>query len=147
MSEVEDTAEFSCAITGRPAPDDEVVDDAQDDDDLENMPVGWLRITVERRGVNPEWVKIQAAKHAALEGVMSQVPADAPEEFRKQTREMQDVVINASFYAYEASIAKYLTFDEEVYVRNPDQDKEAAEGWKGIAEILGLSVGLVEERK
>ena len=133
--------EYECALSGKVANDAElVVDDAQDDADLDALPVGWVKVTVQRRGVNPAWIAIQRTKAHHVASIMAQVGDDMSPEERAAQAEIAEVTINANFYALEAGTPKYVVVEDVAYVANPDTNKQVQAEWVKIASSLGVDV-------
>jgi hypothetical protein len=128
--------DYVCAISGKEAREDELVLDAPEDDELEALPVGWIKVTVERRGVNPAWLAVQGAKARLLAQMQATIPADAPDEVRMAMTLDAELIVAAQFHAYEKDTPKYVTEAQERYVLSPDADKGVAEEWAKIAQAL-----------
>lgn len=74
--------EYECAISGQ-------VEDAgleEDADGLDDLPVGWTKITFHRRAWNPKWQTIQAVKEAGVETMLQSIPEEYREEQRGRSR-------------------------------------------------------------
>lgn len=126
-------SDYVCALSGAEANEDDLVEGA--DDDLSDLPVGWTKITVQRRLLNPRWLEVQQAKEALVEVTLMQLP----EEARDQMRPLITVQVDAQFAALEATIEEYTTDTDEVYVAPPESDKALAAEYFDIRERLGLS--------
>lgn len=132
--------EYECAISGKVATDsDLVLDDKHDEDDLAELPVGWVRVTVQRRGVNPAWLEIQKRKARQLAGMQAQIP-ELPDAERAEAVEDTRMAVEASFFAIEQGTPKYVTVEDAAYISNPDASKQVAAEWKKIADVLSLDV-------
>jgi len=119
--------EYECAISGQ-------VEDAgleEDADGLDDLPVGWTRITFHRRAWNPKWQTIQAVKEAGVETMLQSIP----EEYREEQRGAVEVQVEASLYGIESSTPKYLVEETTLYVSD---NEEVAETLKEIKTLLGI---------
>jgi hypothetical protein len=58
-------SEYVCALSGVEADEADLV--ASTDDEAGDLPVGWSRITIQRRVVNPRWIEVQQGKAAVIE--------------------------------------------------------------------------------
>jgi hypothetical protein len=125
-------SEYVCALSGVEADENDLVEGG---DDLEDLPVGWTKITVQRRLLNPRWYEVQQAKAALVEVTLAQIP----EEAREQMRPLITVQVDAQFAALEASIDEYVVDSDEVYVAPPESDKALAAEYFDIRDRLGLS--------
>lgn len=126
-------SEYVCALSGAEADEEDLVEDA--DDELSDLPVGWTKITVQRRMLNARWLEVQQAKEALVEVTLAQIP----EEAREQMRPLITVQVDAQFAALEATIEEYTVEEEEVFVAPPESDKALAAEYFEIRERLGLS--------
>lgn len=125
-------SEYVCALSGVEADEEDLVADAEDD--LSDLPVGWTKITIQRRLINPRWVEVQQAKEALVEVTLSQIP----EEARDQMRPLISVQVDAQFAALEANIDEFVTDTDEVFVAPPETDKALAAEYFDIRDRLGL---------
>jgi hypothetical protein len=133
-------SEYECALSGKAAADTDLVpDDKNDESDLGEMPVGWIRVTVQRRGVNPAWLEIQKRKARQLAGMQAQIP-DLADAERAEAVEDTRMAVEAAFFAIEQGTPKYVTVEDVAYVSNPDANKQIVAEWKKIADALSLDV-------
>lgn len=122
--------------------------DLASEDGLEDLPLGWVEITVRRRVINPAWLRIQETKSRSIEGQLQQVlPPDAKQpdgtpitdEQRTLTREEGiRPTVDALFFAQESKTPIWLTEEHTAYVFPPDKDEKAGGAWASIAGQLGL---------
>jgi len=131
--------EYVCSLSGVEAEDEELVVDA--DDALGEMPLGWTKVTFQRRLENPRWEDVQQAKGALVQAALSQVP----EEAREQAAPVVAVQIDAQFAALEASIDRYVIFEETIYVAPPELDRALAAEFYSVRDRLGLPVPTGED--
>lgn len=144
--DIEDDEEYACALSGRAPRSHELAVDAPEDDDLGEMPVGWMRITIERRGVNPDWVSIQEAKQRLIGGQLDSMDlSELTDEQKAWVRHDIALMVSSSVYPLEKDTPKYVTAEEEVYVYPPEADRQVAAVWEGIARLLGLTIGTPSE--
>lgn len=120
--------EFECALSGVTTAGE---GGAHPEDDLEDLPVGWTKVTFERRRYNPEWLAIQQVKSIVKSGFMTTIP----EEFRAESEWTVDIQVKAQFYVLEQSTPRYITEVEEVYVSD---SSEVVEPYNEIRDQLGL---------
>ena len=128
------STEYVCSLSGVEAEDDDILDDATDD--LGAMPVGWTRVTFQRRLMNPRWEEIQQGKEILIATAVGQVP----EENREAARVLVALQIDAQFVALEAATERYVTYDEVIYVAPPEMDRALATEFFSVRERLGLPV-------
>ncbi len=141
MSTTEPESSFECCLSGKIASFAEpVTDDARDEEDLDEMPVGWIRVVVQRRGVSPLWVEIQKRKARQFAGVQAQIPPDLSDADRAEAMRDAEVGVDAAFFAIEMGTPKYIVVEDEAYVANPDADKQVQAAWAQVASALGVDV-------
>ena len=138
-------SDYVCAISGRSPKDTDLILDADDSDDLDTLPIGWVRVTVERRGVNTAWLALQGVKARALANMVGQVPDEISEEDKAMFRGDMVVMVDAQFFAIEAATPRYSTESVVLVVRNPDEDAGVAAEWGKVAAALGFPPAVVED--
>lgn len=138
-------SDYVCAISGRSPKDTDLILDADDSDDLDTLPIGWVRVTVERRGVNTAWLALQGVKARALANMVGQVPDEISEEEKAMFRGDMVVMVDAQFFAIEAATPRYSTESVVLVVRNPDEDAGVAAEWGKVAAALGFPPAVVED--
>lgn len=126
--------DYVCSLSGVEADEYDILDDAPDD--LGAMPVGWTRVTFQRRLMNPRWEEIEQGKELLIETALSQVP----EENKEAARVLVTLQIDAQFVALEAATDRYMVYDEVIYIAPPELDKALATEFFSIRERLGLPV-------
>jgi hypothetical protein len=131
--------EYVCSLSGVEAEDDELLEDG--DDALGDMPLGWTKVTFQRRLMNPRWEEIQQAKEALVQVALSQVP----EEAREQAAPVVAMQIDAQFAALESNTDRYVVFDETIYVAPPELDRALAAEFYSVRDRLGLPVPTGED--
>jgi hypothetical protein len=127
--------EYECALSGEVAEKADLVVDEDDD-----LPVGWTRITIERRTINPRWVYVQNVKAALVEAALMQVP----EEAREQMYPLMAMQIEAQFAALEAQTEQYEIVPEVVFVAPVESDEQLATEYNEIRAKFGLDAVGVE---
>jgi hypothetical protein len=125
-------SEYVCTISGVEADEEDLVEGS---DDLGDMPVGWTKITLQRRLYNPRWVEVQQAKEALVEVTLSQLPDEA----RDQMRPLISLQVDAQFAALEANLDEFVLDEEEIFVAPPESDKALAAEYFEIRDRLGLT--------
>lgn len=124
--------EYVCALSGAEAEEDALVEST---DEAGSLPVGWTKVTFQRRVVNPRWFDIQNAKEALVEVTLSQIP----EEAREQMRPLVTIQIDAQFAALEGNVDAFLLEEETVFVSSPQEDEAVATEFMELRERFGLS--------
>lgn len=95
---------------------------------LEDLPVGWTRVTLQIRSENPEYQQIKDATESLVEQQLSLIPE---EEQREEARPIAKLMARATFATLMLSTPRYLTREEEVEV--------SAQQLPALLELLGLS--------
>ena len=108
-------------------------------DNLGDLPVGWIAVTMRRRLYNPDWTAIQQTKMAMVQAALQQLPANLPAEVVSQQRQMFEVQVKAQFLALEAQTPPFITFEENIYVSPPETDRELLAAFNGAREAFGLT--------
>ena len=114
-----------CAISGIVPDDNEIFAD---------IPMGWMRVTVEKQLLNPQWAAIQMVKKGLIESTLLQIP----EEHRDMQRMGIEIQVAAQFHSYEEQFEQFISVTEEVYISNPTKNEEIQKTWEEIADTLGL---------
>jgi hypothetical protein len=125
--------EYVCALSGVEAEDDDLVIGGADE--VADLPVGWTKITIQRRVVNPRWTEVQQGKAAMVEVTLMQIP----EEAREQMRPLIALQVDAQFAALEANTEEFGTEEEVVFVAPPESDKALAAEYFELRDRFGLS--------
>jgi hypothetical protein len=125
--------EYVCALSGVEAEDEDLV--LGGEDEVGDLPVGWSRITIQRRTVNPRWTEIQQGKAAMVEVTLMQIP----EEAREQMRPLITLQVDAQFAALEGGTEEFTTEDEVFFVAPPESDKALAAEYFELRDRFGLS--------
>lgn len=121
--------EYECALSGTVADKAELVDEEDD------LPIGWSRVTIERRTVNPEWWEVQNVKATLIEASLMQVP----EENRPQMLPLVAIQVAAQFVTLEGKLGQYVTTTEVLYVAPTESDAQLAAEYNDIRTRLGLA--------
>jgi hypothetical protein len=89
------------------------------------------------------------SKEQLIASQLQAIPPDVPADERAAGERLTRAAIDAQFYAVLAGIPRYVTDTEDVYVKDPDADKQVAEAWGEIAGVLGFDIGVAgdEEEK
>ena len=126
------TTDVFCAATGA-LPDDAdfPADHPLEDDDLNDLPVGWTRVTLQTRTPNPAWQEISAVEEA----MVAQVVQGIPKAQRKQAVVGVRVQVAAQLAALKAQTPPYIIESEIAHV-GPSED--AAKALADLKTLLGL---------
>ena len=105
-----------------------------DSDGLGDMPVGWTKVTIQRRAYNPKWVFIQQVKQRMLREALAQLPPEMQTETTEQVMVLQ---IDSQLYGVESETPMFVLEVEEVALSD---DLEVVEEFNEVRELLGLSL-------
>jgi len=121
--------DYECALTGVQA---DGVEDFDEGDELEDLPVSWTRIRITRRQINPKWRLIQQIKAAAIQGMLMQLPTEQ-HEFQLPFIALP---VEAQFKALEDDTPMYINdVDEVVFISAAD---EVVDDFNEVLASLGL---------
>lgn len=126
--------DYFCSVSGVVPTEQQIVDD--EGDDLGDLPLGWLKVTVSRRVLNPKWVLIQQVKAAAVEQLIQQVE----EEHREDVKDAVIVQVEAQYAAYEDKVGKYLVDEQVSFITDPELSKPVTEAIHPLFELLELDL-------
>jgi len=130
---------YICSLSGIRATEDEI-DTVEADEDY---PEGWIRVTVERKVVNPWWQRIQQC----IEGELIQnIEASGLKKAKLGEAEMNEAVsfiqtqLDAK-YAPALSTPKYekwIIESEEIFISPPETDPELSAEYSKLRDLLGM---------
>ena len=130
-----DNYDYECAFSGQRVQGG-IESDA---DNLGDLPVGWIAVTLKRRMYNPEWTAIQQTKMAMVQAAAQQLPPNLPPDVVAQQRQMFEVQVRAQFLALEAQTPPFITFEESIYVSPPETDRELLAAFNAARDAFGMS--------
>ncbi len=114
---------------------------APDENDLfSEIPHGWMRVTVEKQVMNPQWAAIQMVKKGLVESTLLQIP----EEHREIQRMTIEIQVAAQFHGYEDQFDQFITISEEIFVSDPSKSEDVKEAWETLSDMLGLEEDFVD---
>jgi len=132
---------FVCSLSGVEAGEEDILPDDLADD-LGLLPMGWTRITIERRLPNHPWQEVQQVKMIMAEASFQQLPKEQQEPEAKRAIQIQ---IAAQFAGLEASMSPFNNLQEVIFLAPPELDPALAKEFFAIRERLGLVVPAEEE--
>lgn len=103
---------LSCALSGLTPTDEEITLAAETRDDKPDIPVGWMKLTLEMRGGNPLYNDIQQVKAGLVEEILGQTPEDQ----REAVRPVFEMQIDAQFAALENRPEHAMTMVDKVEI-------------------------------
>jgi len=124
--------DYYCVLSGL-APQSIGTDEG---DEFEDLPNGWIKITVQRRFENPQWQLIQAIKAESLKQMLTQVP----EEDHSNVTDAILLQIDAQWVALEDKIGQYIVTEETRYIADPLEHTEVMGECKPLFETLELDL-------
>jgi len=116
--------EFECALTGE-------VTEAETGTEI---PLGWTKVTIERRIPSYRWEEIQRGKATMVQASLSQLP----EEAREVMLPLIALEMDARFAALEASVDEWETITETLFISPPERDALVMSEYNQIRDKLGL---------
>ena len=125
--------EYICSLSGttpnenQKAPFDTV-------DELEDLPIGWSKITIQTRILNPDFIGIQQIKESIINEFLSNVPEDKKEE----AKGVFQYQVAAQFAALEGQTSPYLIDERICYISDPTNDEDTKVEWDSLLDRLDL---------
>ncbi len=114
--------EIFCAISGIPAPEGE------------GIPDGWIKLTIERRYMNPKWMAIQLVKESLIQQTLGQLPED-----QKEIQQLPvQIQVEAQYIQLEQQTEQFFVDKEDIYISDPRENDGVAKVWNSICEQLGI---------
>jgi len=103
---------YLCSLSGVSADglDDEAAAYVGADDDLDDLPVGWARVTIETRQENPDWGLLQAARMGLVHESVQQM-GDNP-----QNRRLAEILVDGQLSGAMESTPRYVSTREDVTI-------------------------------
>lgn len=129
-------SDIYCALTGE-GPDEEELIDLGDDDEL---PPGWIRVTVERRLPNLARVELDAAKKAICAAQLEQYG-----EVGDEVKRLVELQVDATFAALEAQNPPTLIREESIYICPPEGKIKVTKHVRGLLDSLTFDEETVGE--
>jgi hypothetical protein len=116
--------EFECALTG----------EVTEADSSAEIPLGWTKVTIERRIPSFRWDEIQRGKETMIQAALTQLPDEA----REVMLPLIALEMDARFASLEANTEEWETITEVVYISPPERDVLVMNEYNQIREKLGL---------
>lgn len=107
--------QFECSLTGETAVGTEV---PSADDNLGDLPIGWVQIAITRRAFNPKWIAIQAAKERMLKTLLASEQGDITSEIE----EFHELQVESQWGALEERTPMYVLDVQEVLHLSSNRD-------------------------
>lgn len=123
--------DYECALSGLTEEGIEDTSGLAEDDDLGDLPVGWTRVTLQRRVLNPKWLMVQQVKNMAIQGLLSQVPP----EMREAQAWALSLQVEAQFHALEKDTPQFVTIEDVAFLSN---NEGVLEPYNELRDMLGL---------
>lgn len=99
--------DYVCTLSGVTPLEHEEIEDDEDD-----LPLGWFKVTIVKRELNPEWIYHQEFKSAKIDGLLQQIE----EQHRKEARPMIAHDISAQYAGYEQGLDQYIDLEDTVFM-------------------------------
>ena len=133
---------YSCVFSGKSPTENQ--SDVDDDDEIGDLPLGWMRIALQHRAPNPKWSLIQHIKSAAVTQIISDM--EIPEGDLEEIRPAIEIQIEAQYAILEERTPKYIITEEVVCVSDPTHDDQVKKALKNLYEMLDLDFSMVDEK-
>jgi len=128
--------EIICAFSGlRPKESDYI----EAEDELEDTPIGWSKITIQTRVENPEWSMLQAVKMAMVQQLETQINSEASEDEKNIASISIKMQVEAQFASLEDRMSRFNIEERTTFVSNPQEDEEIKDMWEKFLSDLDLA--------
>lgn len=124
--------DFICALSGLTPQEDQ--SPVANQDELEDLPVGWTKVTFQTRIPNPHYINIQKIKNDVLEELLNQVEEDKKE----QAKQIMKYQVDAQYASLEAMTPPYFIDERVCYISDYKSNKQVKEEWDSLIERLDL---------
>ena len=108
-------------------------------DGLDDLPLGWTAITVRRRVANQQYILLSQVKSALMEGMISQIPAGIPDNYRQGQEITIKIQVDAQFHSIELNTPQYITEEETIFISPVEGNEDVLEAYNEARANLGLS--------
>ena len=125
-------SDYICSISGVQSLDQEEAPEF--DEELEDLPLGWRKVTIQSRVLNPEWILLQQVKKTMIEQALSQTE----EKLDDQTKAALALSIDAQYAALENRVSTYVYDEDTVFVAPDERNDQLAKAWEKLLNILDL---------
>lgn len=141
------SSDIICALTGTAATDDDL--STLGGGEGEDLPFGWLRITIERRAPNPKAVKLDLVRTQQRDAIVAQAVAAAqgqvltPEQL-DEVKSHAELITEAQFRYLQDTTPDGVLQVEQVYLAPFDRGSDgpaALDEYQKLRQILGLDLG------
>jgi len=129
------TDDYICALSGLAPKEDDYVDGG---DELDDLPMGWSRVTIQTRRANPKYELLLAVKSVMRDQLEAQIKEDIPDEQRNLAKASIELQVDAQFAAIAPEIPPFLIEERITYISDVKKDKELETAWTGILKELDL---------
>ena len=103
---------FFCSLSGTSANglDEDTAAFVGPDDDLDDLPVGWARVTIEIRQENPDWGLLQAARQGLVQESVAQM-GDTP-----TNRRLAEILVDGQLGGALDSTPRFVATRDEMHI-------------------------------
>ena len=129
------TDEIICAFSGLRPKESEYI---ESDDELEDLPEGWSKITIQTRKENPEWKILQAVKMAMTLQLEAQIGESATIEETDIAKISIRMQVEAQFSSLEDRIPRFNIEERTTFISDPNQDNAIQEMFNKFLSDLDL---------
>lgn len=121
--------EYECALTGVTS----LGGDFEEEDGLDDLPLGWIEVRMARRALNPEWMMLQQIMEASRQQLMAQLP---PEGNREEQEMFVNYQVKLAYDQAQKMTPKYVKDVDDVFYLSPEG--EVISALNEVRESFGL---------
>lgn len=127
--------EYICALSGIAANEEQYIDGG---DELEDLPVGWTKVTIQTRQLNPKYQLLLTTKEAMRKQAESGISDEVTGDEREIALASIALQVDAHFANIAAEISPFLIEESVTYVSHIEDNTELKEEWEKILRSIDL---------
>ena len=134
-SQIDEESEYICALSGlQPSPEQK----AFADDELEDLPLGWSKCSIQTRITNPKYDLLINVKQTILGEMLSQLPEDMAQDQKNLAHQALALQVDAQFAALQAQTPPFIVIERICFLSDPSKDEQVKEEWDSFLERLDI---------
>ena len=128
--------EYICGLSGITPIASEYV---EGNDELEDLPIGWTKITIQTRVANPRYQLLQTTKEAMRQQAESAIQEESTDEEKAIAKASIALQVDAHYAAIAAEIPPFLIEESVTYVSDVESNEELKSEWEKWLKTVDLT--------